>query len=87
MSLVVIFAVGQETAADTYLDFTNDPLNCPDAPFYDVRVDAYGQRVVAYLGPGGFVWNGLPFPEPEGGVAARGVGVLQEGYDPPEEDE
>jgi hypothetical protein len=89
MSLVVIFAVGQEAAADTYLDFVNDPANCPDVPFYDERVDRYGQRVVAYLGPGGFIWNSQPFPEPEGGVEARSVGVLQEGYDAiidPEED-
>jgi hypothetical protein len=83
MSLVVIFAVGQETAADTYLAFAN--TNNPDteaAQFYpNDRFDVHGQRVVGYLGPGGFIWNSEPFPEPEGGVEARGVGVLQEGYD------
>jgi hypothetical protein len=41
--------------------------------------------VVGYLGPGG-QWNGGDWPEPEGGVEARGVGVLQDGYDTPDED-
>lgn len=83
MSLVVIFAVGQETAADTYLTFCN--ANNPDTDstqwYPPDWFDAHGQRVVGYLGPGGFVWNGLPFPEPAGGATARGVGVLQEGFD------
>lgn len=48
----------------------------PDAPFYDVRVDKYGQRVVGYLGPGGWLWNGVPFPEPAGRPEARADGVL-----------
>lgn len=81
MSLYVIFAVGQEVGAQAYQDFVNDPLNCPDTPFCETKLDRYGQRVVPYLGPGGFIWNSEPFPEPEGGVEARGVGVLREGYD------
>lgn len=81
MSLVVIFPVGKETEADAYLAWCN--TNCPDPPWYPPgRVDAYGQRVVGYLGPGGYIWNGEPFPEPEGGEAARADGVLQEGFDP-----
>lgn len=83
MSIVVLFAVGQEAAADTYLAWAN--VNNPDttsSAWYPAnRVDAHGQRVVGYLGVGGFIWNNEPFPEPEGGVEARGVGVLQEGYD------
>jgi hypothetical protein len=79
-SLVVIFPVGKETSADGYLDFVN--TNNPDSgDFYDVRFDRHGQRVVAYMGPGGFVWNSEPYPEPEGGEEARADGVLQEGYD------
>jgi hypothetical protein len=89
MSLVVIYSVGQEAAADTYLSFCN--LNCPEhatdpnAIWYRNNiVDAYGQRVVAYLGPGG---RGDITEEPEGGEEARGIGVLQEGFDPPPEEE
>lgn len=84
MSLVVIFAVGQEAAANTYLTFCN--ANSPDAPdpwYRNNVVDAHGQRVVGYLGPGG---RSDITEEPSGGEAARGVGVLQEGYDPPEEE-
>ena len=77
MSLLVVFPVGQEAAADAYLDFCN--LNTPDtsSDFYvNDRVDVHGQRVVAYMGPGGFIWNGEPFPEPLGGEEARSAGVL-----------
>lgn len=76
MSLVVIFPVGKEASADAYLAFCN--ANNPDAgSFYPAdRVDRWGQRVVGYLGPGGFIWNGEPYPEPEGGEAARADGVL-----------
>jgi len=85
MSIVVIFAIGQEDAADAYLSFVN--AQAPDPPFDSIRFDKWGQRVVGYLGPGGYVWNSEPYPEPEGGVAARSVGVLQDGYDQPEEEE
>lgn len=87
MSLLVIFPVGKEAAANTYLAFVNDPANCPDAPFYDVRTDKYGQRVVGYLGPGGFLWNGEPFPEPVGGPAARADGVINAIVEWPGEDD
>lgn len=89
MSLVVIFAVGQEAAADTYLAFcnANNPDTTSDQWYPPNYVDGHGQRVVGYLGPGGFIWNSVPFPEPAGGVAARGVGVLQEGFDPVEDNE
>jgi hypothetical protein len=85
MSIVVIFAVGQESAADTYLAFCNannpDLVADPNATWYPPDwVDAHGQRVVAFLGPGG---RSDITEEPEGGEAARGVGVLQEGFDHP----
>lgn len=88
MSLVVIYAVGQEDAADVYLEFCNlhNPDPTPGATWYPPnRVDKYGQRVVGYLGPGG-QWNGGDWPEPEGGEAARGVGVLSDTVEWPEED-
>lgn len=83
MSRVVIYAVGQEAAADTYLAFCNlhNPDTTPGAQWYPPDwVDAHGQRVVGYLGPGG-QWNAGDWPEPEGGVEARGVGVLMEDFD------
>lgn len=78
MSTLVIFPVGKEASADAYLAFCN--TNNPDVgqPFYNERFDRWGQRVVAYLGPTGFLWNSLPFPEPVGGPAARADGVLSD---------
>ncbi len=79
MSLVVIFPKGQEVQADLYLAFCNlmNPDTTPGAIWYqNNRKDKYDQRVVAYMGPGGFIWNGLPFPEPAGGIAKRAFGVL-----------
>ncbi len=84
--LVVIFPVGKESSADGYLNFVNDPANCPLVPFYGVRYDKYGQRVVGYLGPEGFDYNGEPFPEPAGGVEARADGTLNASVDWPEEE-
>ena len=86
MSLVVIFPIGADASADAYLSFVNDPANCPDAPFYDVRLDKYGRRVVGYLGPGGYSWNGSPFHEPVGGVEARAGGALSDNVDWPDPD-
>jgi hypothetical protein len=74
---LVVFPVGKEASADDYLAFCN--ANNPDVGsdwYPNDRVDAYGQRVVAYLGPTGFDWNGAPYPEPSGGPAARADGVL-----------
>lgn len=85
MSLVVIFAQGQEQAADDYLAFcnANNPDTTPNAQWYPPdRVDAHGQRVVGYLGPDG-QWNGGNWPEPSGGEAARGPGVLNSAVDWP----
>lgn len=79
MSLVVLFPVGKEAYADAYLGFcnANNPDNSPNTVWYlATAIDKYGQRVVAYMGPGGFVWNGEPFPEPDGGAEARSEGVL-----------
>jgi len=76
MSLYVLFPVGKETSAGVYLAFVNDPANCPDTPFCAMKFDKWGQCAIPYLGPGGFLWNGLPFPEPAGGVEARADGVL-----------
>jgi hypothetical protein len=87
MSLYVAYAVGQEAAAATYLAFceANNPDEAPGAVWSPPGlVDRHGQRVVGYLGPGG-QWNGGDWPEPEGGEEARGVGVLQDGYDMPVE--
>jgi hypothetical protein len=89
MSLVVIYAIGFEEEADTYLDFCNlhNPDTTPNAQWYpDNWTDRHGQRVVGYLGPGG-QWNGGNWPEPTDGLAARGPGVLQDGFDTFEEDE
>jgi hypothetical protein len=88
MSIVVIFPVGKEASADAYLAWCN--IHNPDLPYepnaiwyWPDRVDKYGQRVVAYLGPGGRLDI---TEEPEGGETLRADGVLQEGYDmPPEE--
>lgn len=89
MSDVVIFPVGKEDEADAYLAFCN--THNPDVSasnwYYPDIVDKYGQRVVAYLGPTGFIWNGAPFPEPVGGPAARADGVLNGNVEWPEEDE
>ena len=88
MSLVVIFAQGQEQAADDYLAFcnANNPDTTPGAEWYpDDRVDVYGQRVVGYLGPDG-QWNGGDWPEPAGGEAARSVGVLHSTVEFPDEE-
>jgi hypothetical protein len=83
MSLVVIYALGQEAAADAYLAFcnANNPDASPGAQWYPPDwKDRHGQRVVGYLGPDG-QWNAGDWPEPEGGEAARGPGVLQDGFD------
>jgi len=88
MSLVVLFPVGKETSADGYCDFCD--LNNPDTEstqwYPRDRVDVHGQRVVGYLGPLGFIWNGEPFPEPEGGEEARADGVLSTTVDWPIEE-
>lgn len=88
MSDVAIFPVGKETEADAYLAFCN--VHNPDDPngsswYPNDRVDKYGQRVVGYLGPTGFIWNSQPFPEPTGGPAARADGVLNGNVEWPEE--
>lgn len=89
MSLVCIFAVGQEAAADTYLAFcnANNPDTTPGADWFPPGyTDYHGQRVVGYLGPKG-EWNSGDWPEPEGGVEARGPGVLRDGFDTPPDDD
>lgn len=88
MSLVVIFPVGKEAEADAYLSWCNihNPDTTPGAVWYlPNRFDKYGQRVVGYLGPGGFLWDGEPFPEPEGGEAMRADGVLSATVEWPDE--
>ena len=88
MSLVVLFPVGKETSANDYCDFCD--FNNPDpgaTQWYPRdRTDRHGQRVVGYLGPGGFTWTGEPFPEPEGGEEARADGVLSDTVDWPIEE-
>ena len=87
MSRVVIFAQGEEGAADAYLAFCNahNPDPAPGAIWYlPDAVDAAGRRVVGYLGPGG-QWHGGDWPEPEGGTDARAGGMLSETVAWPEE--
>jgi len=88
MSDVVIFPKGKEASADAYLAFCN--AHNPDTTGTWYRPDAedkYGQRVVGYLGPTGFIWNWQPFPEPEGGPAARADGILSSNVEWPNPDE
>lgn len=81
---IMIFPVGKEAEADGYLAFVN--ANSPTGgPLYDVKYDRHGQRVVLFLGPEGFIWEGEPFPEPEGGEAARADGVIADSVEWPED--
>jgi hypothetical protein len=89
MSDVVIFPVGKEASADAYLTWcnANNPDVTADQWYGDDVVDKYGQRVVGYLGPTGFIWNNAPYPEPAGGPAMRADGTLNSKVEwPPEED-
>lgn len=86
MSDVVIFPKGKEASADAYLAFCNANLPMAGTWGNPLSVDKYGQRVVPYLGPTGFTWNWLPFPEPAGGVAARADGTLNASVEWPETD-
>lgn len=86
MSDVVVFPKGKEVQALAYLAFCN--ANNPDVgiPWYpNDRFDKYGQQVIGYLGPTGFLWNLLPFQEPVGGPLARADGVLTSNVEWPEE--
>lgn len=76
---VVIFPSGKQAAALAYLDFCNqhNPDTTPGAIWSYCREDAFGQWVVAYLGPP-FVYGGQLVAEPAGGVAARADGVLHD---------
>jgi len=83
MSRVVIFPVGKEAEADSYLAFcnANNPDTTPGAQWWPANwIDAHGQRYVGYLGPLG-QWNGGNWPEPAGGEAARADGVLSDKVD------
>jgi hypothetical protein len=83
---VVVFPIGKESSALSYLAFCN--ANNPDvgSPWYpNNRFDRYGQQVIGFLGPEGFDWNGVPFPEPTGGAAARVDGVLSTTVEWPDE--
>ncbi len=89
MRLVVIFPVGKEAEADSYLAFceTHNPDETPGATwYYPDAVDKWGQRVVAFLGPEGLTWNGEPYPEPDGGEVARADGVLSAAVEWPDEE-
>ena len=85
MRNVVIFPAGSEASADAYLAFCN--AHNPDGGewYPPDRVDGEGRRVVAYLGPAGFQYDGAPFPEPEGGPAARSAGTLSDTVEWPSE--
>jgi hypothetical protein len=80
MGDIVIFPIGKEAEADAYLAFCNEKNPDVGKEFYPAdKVDTFGQRVVGFLGETGFIWEGKPFPEPEGGVKARQDGVLWPG--------
>jgi len=87
MSVLIVFPFGKEASADSYIDFceAHDPAAGPGVNWYprDI-VDIYGQRVVGYLGPTGYMWNAEPFPEPEGGPEARADGVMNANVEWPE---
>lgn len=83
MRVAVAFPVGKETEAESYRTFVN--TNSPSGPFSGVAFDRHGQQIVGYLGPGGFLWNGEPYPEPEGGEEARADGVLVDHVEWPED--
>lgn len=85
-NIVVIFPAGKQAAANAYKAFTD--ANWPGAPgqFAYVRVDAFGQWVVPYLGPP-FEMGGDVVPEPPGGPAARADGILAETWTQPVEPE
>jgi hypothetical protein len=81
MSLYIRWPEGEEDQPDAYLaaatahvrTLMNDPtVNwAPPQPY-----DRFGRRVAPYLGPGGFIWNGEPYPEPAECLAERTLGVL-----------
>ena len=79
---LVIFPSGKKTAADAYkawADGKNAVLsNEPGGIFTDVRVDAFGQWVCAYLGPPYTIDGINEVQEPAGGEAMRADGVLHD---------
>lgn len=75
-----------DSEADAYLEYCNN--NNPDEGrvFYPSNYrDKYGRRIVAYLGPGGFSWNNLPYPEPSDAVALRRHATIIEDVEWPDE--
>jgi hypothetical protein len=78
----VVFPTDKQTEAQAYCDWTG--LNWPGYveadpsthAFAEVGEDAYGQWVVAYLGPPFEYPVGTPCPEPSGGPAMRAAGVI-----------
>lgn len=88
MSLLVLFPVGKEAGADTYLTACNAAwkiVSPGDDNWYpNDTVDVHGQRYVGYLGPGGAVWNGQPFVETPECAVSRSDGALVEAVDMPE---
>lgn len=88
---VVIFPEGKLTEANAYRVWTNDaarnPFHPDDFNYPEPKLDAFGQHVLAFLGPP-FTWDAVVIPEPEGGPAMRADGVLHSSYVwPPEEEE
>lgn len=89
----VIFPAGKLTEAQAYLAAVNSWWQAnvdPEDLYAAIREDAYGQHVVAYLGPP-IVFdfgNGLEeLQEPEGFEVHREDGVLHDTVVWPEEDE
>lgn len=84
---LVIFPAGKQASAQAYLTWCNarNPDTTPGAVWSLLKNDAFGQWVVAYLGPP-WVYAGAEVPEPAGGPAMRADGVLHDRAVWPNED-
>tara|TARA_R110000868_G_scaffold411706_1_gene707760 strand:- start:5035 stop:5307 length:273 start_codon:yes stop_codon:yes gene_type:complete len=71
---VVIFPANKQTEAKAYREWADQHSPFAPEPFAYLRNDTAGRWVVPYLGPP-FVWDGVEFPEPEGGEVMRAGGA------------
>ena len=84
----MIFPVGMETEANTYLAACNaaNPDNGGGDWYYPDVTDVYGQRVVAKLGAP-WKYNGVVFEEPANLAGLRSMAVEHELWVAPPEEE